>query len=802
MFTQFFKVAIRNFLKYKTFSFINIFGLALSMSLCLLIILLIKDAHSYDLFHQDGDKIYRILTTAERKNGKTESYASSPYIVAQTLQQDYAQVEAWAPLLRNFNGTLLVNGQSFDYEGLFADPSFFEMFGFQLAEGNPETALSEPYSIVLTDEMARLLYDNTDPVGEILTISGYETPFRVTGVLKPFPGKTHLEFSALGSLSTQVAQEKLPDWRKVTTNWQDYYRSYNYIRLSDKADRETIEEALAQIAASQYAGLELESRDAGYRFSLQPLYEITPGRLLSNSMGRGMPLFLIWFLTALGLSVILSACFNYTNLTIARSFLRTKEIGVRKVLGATRSQVFWQFISEAVITALIALALAYPLMKWAQHQFGQLSIANLMDLRLEEDWMLYALFLVFAIAVGIIAGWLPAATLSRARPATILQKLRNVKFLQRVGLRKALTTIQFTITLILLLVMTVVMRQTNYALKINFGFDQPSTLLVDLQGQPFSKVAAALGQVNGVEAHSGISFAMGTFQDASIDVRTAEENEKTGVRYYFIDDHYLSQFGIPLLAGQNFPDNPSQSRELFAIVNETFLKDFNLGAPAEAVGKPLILEDSIQVSIRGITADFPFKPAVYSMEPLLLRYDPAQLGVLNLELAGGGVLAVRSNLEKAWKKLDTGKPFEAQFFDEVARDNFSNILDLLRLVFFFGILGMVIACLGLLGMVIYSIETRAREIGIRKVLGASVLDVVSLLSRGYLVLFGIAVLIAVPVSFLLGNQMLQMFADRIPWSVGLFLPGILLLLAVAALTISSQTIRAATANPAAALKSE
>ena len=802
MLQNYLKIAFRNLRNHPGYSFLNIFGLALSMSVCLFIILLIRDAHGYDRFHPDSDRVYRVLTDAQRKNGGMESYASSPFIVGKALTDDYAQVELWTPLLRSFGGALTMGEQSFDFRGIMTDSTFFERFGFELASGDPRAALGEPYSLVLTAELAERMFKNENPIGKILKVPGYGQDFKVTGVLKTFPGKTHLEFAALGSLSTQFAEEKLTDDNDFTGDWRDYYQTYNFVRLKNGADKKAAERALADIAKTNYTGLELESRDAGYRFRLQTLNDITPGANLSNSMGAGMPEFLIWFFTALGAIIMLSASFNYTNLTIARSIVRAKEVGVRKVMGANRGQVFGQIVGESVIMALIALALAYPLMKLIKPQFEQLSLTASMDVRLQEDWQLYLQFLAFSIAVGVVAGLLPALTLSKLTPLSILQKLQNVRLIRRIGLRKTLFVTQFTVTLIFFITLTIVWRQVDHAIAVNFGFNQPQTLLVELQGQPYDKVSTALGQISGVEKTSGISIPMGTWSDASDDVRVAADAEKTGVRDYFIDHQYLDHFGIKLVAGENFPDNPAQQNELFAIVNETFVKGFKLGEPGDAVGKPIIVGDSLQLSIRGVVKDFPFKPAVYAMEPLLLRYDPARLGVLNLRMSGTDPAATMTALERGWKKLGTNREFEAQFFDETVRANYEEMLDLTRVVGFFGILGMVIACMGLLGMAIYTVETKAKEIGIRKVLGAGATEVALMLSKGYFLLLAIAVVIAVPVSYLLGNQLLQIFAERIALSPLLFLPGALLLLAATVVTVGSQTLRAAWANPAGALRSE
>ncbi len=801
MLKNYIKIAFRQLRKQKLFSFINVFGLALSMGACLLIILLVKDAHNYDRFHADADRIYRVITTPDRVDGGSESYATSPFPVGKSLLEKYPHVELWVPLIRNFSGQLTREGKKLDFGGLLTNRSFFELFNFQLALGDATTALNEPYSIVLTDALSQKLFGSENPVGKKVEISTIATPFKITGVLAPFPGKTHLDFEALGSMATQLALEKTQENNTITSNWNNYYTSYNFVRLKEDTKPASAELALADIAKLQYADLDLETRDAGYHFTLQPLDAITPGPVLSNSMGRGMPRFLIWFLIVLGMVIMLSACFNYTNLTVARSFIRTREIGVRKVMGASRKQVFWQFINEAVVTALLALGMGYLLLMGMKRLFLQLQFTEFMDISLTEDAVLYLLFLGFALAVGLIAGLLPAVTLSKTSPQNALQKLQNIKWMRRLGLRKILLVVQFTATLIFFFIVTVAWRQIDYATRINFGFDQPQTLLVDLQQESYEKTVAALSQVPGVEKMSAISFPMGTWRDASSDIRLSEEAEKITVRDYFIDENYLDHFGIPLVAGDNFPSNLNQQQERFAIVNEQFINRFDLSDPVSAIGQPVFIGDETQVTIRGVVSDFLFKPSSYAIEPLMLRYDPAQLGTLNLQLTSTDIPATMTALQRQWMQLSE-MPFQAEFFDETIRANYANARDLIWLIGFFGIMSLVISSLGLLGMAIYMVQVKAKEISIRKVMGADVENVILLLSKNYLVLFGVAVLIAAPVSFLVGSQVLQVFANRISWSPGLFLPGILGLLIIVLVTIGSQTVRAALANPVESLKTE
>jgi putative ABC transport system permease protein len=804
MLQNYLKIALRNLRKQKTFSFINIFGLALSMSVCLVVICIIKEAHSYDLFHPEAERTYRILTEVQRKDGGIEAYASSPHMVAKTLTEDFTQVELWTSMLLSFNGEARADGRRLpSIQGMFSDASFFKMFGFELAVGDPATALSEPFCLVLTYETAAKFFPNEIALGKEIEMPGYGNSFRVTGVLKKAPGKSHLQFDALGSLATQLAMEKQPGAWNVTSDWLNIYGGYQYVRLHPGADKNAAVLALTKIAKTRYAGLELESRDGEYRFELQPLDEITPGRMLSQTSTFTIPTAGLWFLSVLALIIMLAAAFNYTNLTIAHSLLRTKEVGIRKVMGASRGQVFWQLTSEAVLTSLLALVLSYLIFWFGKVLLNHGTTAEILNLMGKEDLVTYGWFLLFALGVGFFAGALPASYLSKASPLQVLQKLHNVRLIQKFGLRKAMLAFQFTITLVFLFALTILHRQASFALHRNFGFDKTQTLLVEMQGIPYKKLSAAFSKVKGVETISSISHPMGTFSDWSEDVRSDSVPEKTSIRFYYIDPNYVSHFRLTILAGENFPDNPSQQQELFAMVNESFCERFKLGTPSEAVGKSLTIGDSLQLMVKGVLKNFPFKPAFYSPgEPMFLRCQPTQLSVMNLELAGTDLTATMLDLERAWKQIEPERVFQAEFFDERIRSNYAEMISVAWAIGFLGLLGMVIACLGLLGMAMYTVETRAKEISLRKVLGASVGDLTMLLSKGYLMVLGIATVISTTLTWLIGNQLLQEFEQRISLSPLLFLPSILVLTLFVGLTICSQTLRAALANPVKSLRSE
>ncbi len=802
MLNNYLKIAFRSLLKHKSFSFINIFGLAASLSVCLLCILMLRDAHSYDQFHPEGERVYRLITTPIRKSGRVEAYASSPYPVGRSLFEDYSQVESWAPLVRSFNSDVRKNGNIISSTGLFTNASFFDVFGFKLEQGDPLTALAEPYSVVITQELAERIFKNADPIGQSLEMPAFETEFKVTGVLQPFPSKTHLEFDVLGSLATQIALDKLPGRRDVTGNWLNYYQTYNFFKLKKGVSAEDMAPVLADISDSRYGDLQLETRDVGYNFHLQPLGGITPGPQFSNNMGNALPKQVLWFFGILGIIVMLSACFNYTNLTIARSLTRAREVGVRKVMGATRGQVVAQFISEAMVVALFALAFGYLLLEFLAPIFNRTALMAEANVSLETDAKVFGLFLAFTVLVGLVAGLLPSVVLSKFSSLSIMQKLQNVRLFRRVGLRKALIVFQFAVSLVFILVLTIAWKQIDYSITENFGADRTDIVNISMQGHSYDKMAATFSQLPQVKNISATSHLMGTWQDSKDDVRLAFGEEAIEVRDYAVDHHFIENFGLELIAGENFPKNSSQQQEVFAIVNENFLHQFDLGTPQEALEKSFIIGDSNLVSIKGVVKDFLYKPLVYNLEPLLLRYQPDRLNVMNLTVSGTDLPTTIAALERTWKQLDKEQEINYQFYDETVAENFTDIKDMAKVVGFIGVLGLIIACLGLLGMAIYSVETKAKEISVRKVIGASAGDLIGHLSKGYVALVLIAILIAVPASYLIGSQLLQTFAFSIPLNIWVFLPGVLALVLLGILTIGSQTVRAAFANPAENLRSE
>ncbi len=776
------------------------------MSLCLLIITIVKDQFSFDKFHPDADRIYRINTEAIRKNGSTEGYASSPYALATFLKQNNSYAEKIVPLVNTLHGDAIANGKQLAVSGLMTNKSFFDVFGFTLLYGDKNTALNEPNTIVLTEKTAAKFFGNNpvnyqDAIGKVISFNGL-TDFKITGILKTPPGKTHLEFDALGSESTLPSLEKRDKILLKTDDWKNYYMNYTYVKLSSSSKRAALENELAILSKEHYKSDELESRDKGYRFYLQPVTKIVPGPMLSNNMGGGLPMPLLWFLITFAGIIIISAGFNYNSISLARSLSRAKEIGIRKASGAKRKQLIIQFLVESVLTALISLGVAilfYEVL--LKPGFQSLTIIQDMDISLDNDLILVSIFFLFSIGVGLLSGIFPALYLSAINPVNALKDITSKSLLPKLGFRKVLLVIQFSVALIFVITLINLYRQTNFVIHADYGFQKENIVNIDLQGNDYTKVKHAIEGYSGVKEVSGVSHIMGTWRDRSVDVRIHPTDDKITVRDYGVDANYISNLKLKLIAGKNFTPGLPADRELLAIVNENFLKKFHLGNAADAIGKTILVADSTQLTISGVLKDFHFKPFVYNLEPLLLRYEPNDVAYLNVLINPKDKGNTIAALEKTWKSIDSKHDFKYSFFEDDIKNTYNQFVDIGKMIRVIALMAVVIACLGLLGLVIFAIRRQVKEIGIRKVLGATVSQITFYLSKNFIKLLVIATLIGIPVSVILNSFLLKTFATRINPLAG-YITGFISLLLIASITIGFKIIHAAMANPVKSLRTE
>ncbi|MDL5051545.1 ABC transporter permease [Oscillatoria amoena NRMC-F 0135] len=796
--------AIRNLYRHRTFSIINLAGLSVSMSLGLLIILIIKSQFNFDTFHSDSDRIYRINTRALRVDGGSESYATTPYPLSQVLKEDYSFAEEVICINRYFNADAEYGNTNVPVSGLFVDANFLAVFNFPLAKGNANQALTTPNSLVLSKETAERIFGTQEALGQVITVLGYGE-FTITGVLAEFPGQSHFDFDMLGStlaLPQLIANEAL---EPLMDDWNNYYGSLTYIKLLPGKDISEVEEALVNISKAKYANLKRESRDNGYEFFAQALSDITPGPVLSNQMGRGMPTLLLVFFAVLGGIVLLMSCFNFTNLTIAKSLSRAREIGVRKVIGANRFQVFAQFIGETIAFAFIALFVSYIFLQFLKTGFLQLPFNEEFAITLNESLTEYLLFGLFAIVVGVMAGFLPALYLSGFKPARVLKDAAIVRGFSGINFRKALIVVQLSLSVIFVITILVIYNQVDFMLSADYGFNEKDKINVRLQGMEFDKLAVEVKSIPGVISVGGVSHRLGTWSDRSSDYKQNKEDKPASARDFFVDANYVGNIELTFLAGRNFDPANDKASANYAILNERALTFFGFDSPVSAIGQTIFAQDTVMLTVIGVVKDFHFRPFNVGIGPLVLRSgNSSEYGFLSALIVPGQKEAILATINSVWKKLDPVHPLEAMMMEEEIDDAYrqAGFTDLLVIVGYISLLAVTLACLGMLGMAMYLVQTRTKEVGIRKVMGASSQQVVYLLSRSFLFMIGLALLIGIPVSFIIGGQFLETFAYKIELTPWLILEGTSVIGVLGLITIGSQTWRAAAADPVKSLRYE
>lgn len=813
MIQNYLTIALRNLRKTPVFTAINVFGLALGMSACLSVILIIRDQLGYEKFHPATGRTYRILSQAYTLDeGGRGKFATSPYPLGETLRREFSGVENAVRLVRGLNdqdATTSAN-LTFQLDGYFTEPSFFQVFGFQLESGDPATALTEPNSIVLNKQVAARFFGNQDPMGQMLTLKNWGV-FRVTGIALPPLGKSHIGFDCLVSVSTIIAKEHTytPDEavNNIIDNWENRYMSLNYVVLQPEKQKPDLEYALS-VVSEKYT----KPDEKGEKLHLfaQRLDNITPmPEMLHNEIGFGVPWFFIWGLGAFVALLIIFPGINYANLAIARAWARSKEVGVRKVMGAGERDVTRLFLVEAVLTALLALCLAWLLHHGINHYIktqilSELKMRGSAPISFHADAISWVVFILFGVTVGLFAGWLPARRMAKTRPATVIRgELSDQKGgTPRFGWSKLMATGQFTVSLIFMIVVATLWSQLRFLAVVDYGFEKENLVTFELKGNDSATLAAEIAQnhqVSGVTTAS-ILIAGNSLQGGEIQV--VRSGDKIPIHQISADLNYIPVMGLQLAAGENFPSDANPKREQYILLNEKAVKHLGLGDPNQAIGQTLWLSDSLPVTVQGVLRDFYYRPLKDQIQPFALRFVPQQSNIMHVRLHPGDPGTALAALESIWKKVDGIHPFEPDFMEEKMRNAYRDIELLSGLLGFFALLGLSLACLGLLGMVTYVTSMKVKEIGIRKVLGANIMEVMLLLSRHFLLLLAIAVVIALPLGYLLSNQILSLFAVRITVG-GLILGGctaVLLLLGL--LTIGVQSLKAALANPVKSLRNE
>jgi putative ABC transport system permease protein len=795
MFRSYLKTAIRSLVKNRLTSFINLFGLGLSMSVGLMIMIRLQDALSYDRFHPAPERTYRILSGYHKKDGEQWKLATTPLPLKDELNKSGNIVETCVSIYPSFNGKASGNGKEIYINGAFTEPSFFKVFGFSLSSGSEETALQQPNTVVVSKSVAEKFFGAQNPVGKIITLEKGGS-FLITGVLNDAPGKSHLDFDAYASYASVAALEKTNVLPGKTSDWFAFNTAYTYVLLNKGVRTAALENQLNSIAGE----LNSANKNGVTSFAVQRLDKITPSHeeLSYDRSGSSWGKFYVEMSVAL--LILLAACFNYTNLTIARALTRAKEVGIRKIVGAKRYQVFIQYIVESVLLSLLALAFAWLILafiiRFAPFNDGYEFIPS--SFRYNGTMVLWSLG--YAFLTGLFAGTSPAWILSAFKPLRVLKNLSTAKILGRISLQKSLIVFQYTLSLTMIVFLFAFYRQFSFLGKADPGFKRDNILVLPIAGvnekNAVQKISGVAG-VTGVAATSA-NFAS-RFNGLSSLAWISNSKEALNLQYYYADKNFIPAMKFSFVAGTDFPSE-TEGAEHYIVLNETAAKAFGFKNPDAAIGQKLWVDDSSRLEIAGVLKDFRYEGAARPVQPLAFRNKQNAYSYLYVTINGNKDNLV-SDVRKVWNEWQPSQPFSFFWLDEEMNKSNSQAATL-SLLGFLAFIALAIASLGLLGLVVYTVETKRKEISIRKIVGADKKQLIGILSRGFVNLLLIAGFIAMPIGFVLVKMFLQNFALRVPFGLLHLIGCFMLMFAIGLFTVISQTYRAAMANPVKSLRTE
>ena len=792
MLKNYLKIALRNLLRQRGYSVINIAGLTIGLAAFLFIALWLQDELSYDRSHEKADRIYRVVRANE--NGEANFARTAP-LFAPALRNNFPEVEHAIRIKRA--GTVIRYGKNHFQENLFyyAEPRIFDVFTLPLLQGQSQTALDQPNSVVISEDIATKYFGAENPIGQTLTV-GDSSDFKVTGVMKNPPANSHLRIEFLASWAT---------WERfIDPKWLHTWRSgiyYTYVLLRDEYPASELELKFAQLDVHTDYGAE-----AQLFIHLQPLTDIHFYSHLKHELQANGNILYVYVFSAIALFILLIACINFMNLSTARSSRRMREVGMRKVLGAYRSQLVGQFLAEAIVVCFLGLSLAIGILELGLPYFNAFS-GKVLTLNFISSIRLIAVLAGLALLLGVLSGSYPAFFLSSFQPVNVLKgQVAGRRISISKLLRKGLIVFQFTISIALIIGTVVVFHQMQFVKNQDLGFNEEQIVVIPFlwNAQVQNKYVAFKNElmenanVLGVTASGDIPGRMMTAM--SYKVAGMTEDESGGITALIVDPDFSETYEIPIVAGRDFSDELRTDVRNTFIINETAAHEMGFASPTEAVGKRFVMNE--EGRIIGVIKDFHFNSLHDGIEPLVLAVWPSWFGYASVRIAPDGMTQTLSFIERTWRAFNPNYPFNYFFFDEHfdqlyrADQRFGDVLVM------FALLAIFIACLGLFGLVSFAAEQLTKEIGIRKVLGATATNVMTLLSQDFVKLVLVANLIAWPVAYYAMSKWLENFAYRIDigWWVFALAGGLALVIAL--LTVSTQAVRAALANPVESLRYE
>ena len=778
MFKNYLKIAFRGFIRHKSMSLINIFGLATGMAVCILLLLWVQDELSYDNFHQNGDNLYRAIQVGVWNDGETYGSSTIPYSLTPVMQEDYPEIVDHVRL-RTLSGRMMqVEDKTFFEDILLTESSLFKMFSFELLVGDPQVALKEIHSIILTEATAQKYFGDEDPMGKVIRYND-RLDFTVTGIAADPPQNSSITFNMIVPFEI-LGEERITGW-----SWE----SSGYVQLQDGTD-------LASFSENIIDTIVRHNPDNENTVLLQPLSRVH----LYNPLGHPESLIFVLIFAAIGTIVLLIACINFMNLTTARSAKRAREVGIRKVVGANKKQLIGQFLSESILLAFISLIIAFVLVELFLPAFNQIADKELV---VEPSNLTFFFSLIgITLFVGIVSGSYPALYLSRFKPNKVLKsgnapKTKNI-------FRTVLVVFQFTISIALIICTATVYNQLKYIQNKDLGYTKDYIVNIPMNAELNESFTAFKEELQKNPNLLGITNAstspayVGNVNPAIWEGKA--DDERVLFNFYLVEYEFLDVFELELVDGENFRKKYVKGNEIPYIVNEAAIKLMQLEDP---IGKRFAMyNEQNEGVIIGVVKDYHFQTLTNEIGPIMITTLDWWRGEAFIKINPHNVTETLGFIEETFNKFAPSFQFQYSFLDEDIDELYHGFYEMGNIIKYFAVLAIFISCLGLFGLASFMTEQRTKEIGIRKVLGSSVSTIVILLSKGFGKWVILGNFIAWPIAYYAMNKFLQMFAYRAEMNIWLFIISGLMALIISLITVGYQTIKAANSNPVDALKYE
>ncbi len=810
MLKNYFTIAVRNMMRNKAYSIINIAGLSVGIACCLMLALYIQDEASFDRHHKDAERIYRVTSImGDPSENRVMRTTSAPIVWG--IKDELPEIEAVTRLVNppgvSQNLIRYEDKQFYESNGFIADSTLFDMFTYKFIEGNPKKALVEANSIVITEEMARKLFGREPALNKIINVDqgGPTGDFKITGVLAEKQGNTDIQANFFVSMTSSGWAEYLRS-KEVTDQWAGQNFLLSYIKLRPGHSAAEFIPKMNKVFL-KYGADDLKALGMKKQLGLEPIQDI----YLYGSYGESSRrITYVYVVASIASFILLIACINFMNLSTAKATKRANEVGLRKTLGAFRSSLITQFLGEALMIVMVAIIISIGITQLALPLFNQLTGKHI---SFDSDNLIFFLGALITIAVitGVVAGSYPALYLSSFQPAKVL-KGKTVLTNSAGLLRKSLVVIQFVVAITLVCGMVMTTRQLAFMQEKDLGFDSKNKIVLPLRSESshfnFPTLQNELTKISTVKSTTGTNYLPGSpiWNDFRVYPEGSNKEHAMMLKNMRVEPNYLPDMNIKILAGRNFSENREADSQNKMIINKTAAKRLGF-EPNEIVGQYVFADHTSgkqSYEVIGVIEDYHHLSLKDEVFPLTYFLSPTNVNLqfMVVSVENANIEKTIASIEKTWKTINAGAPFEYTFLDENVKKQYDEDRKVSSLITTFTVIAMIICCLGLYGLSSYMAERRFKEIGVRKVLGASIGEIVQMMSGEFVKLVVIAFVIAVPVSWYAITTWLESFAYRAPVTISIFAIAGFAALAIALLTVSFESVKAAAGNPVKALRNE